>query len=39
MKIISFEGVEVVGKSTQRSMLDSDIVSKGVATEVLKEPG
>ena len=39
MKIISFEGVEGVGKSTQISMLDSYIVSKGLSTEVLREPG
>ena len=39
MKIISFEGVEGVGKSTQISMLDSYLVSKGISTEVLREPG
>ena len=39
MKIISFEGVEGVGKSTQISMLDSYLVSKGLSTEVLREPG
>ncbi|NCU88889.1 MAG: dTMP kinase, partial [Proteobacteria bacterium] len=39
MKIISFEGVEGVGKSTQISMLDSYLVSKGFSTEVLREPG
>ena len=39
MKIISFEGVEGVGKSTQISMLDSYLESKGLSTEVLREPG
>ena len=39
MKIISFEGVEGVGKSTQISMLDSYLASKGLSTEVLREPG
>ena len=39
MKIISFEGVEGVGKSTQITMLDSYLVSKGLSTEVLREPG
>tara|TARA_E500000178_G_scaffold321321_1_gene345090 strand:- start:353 stop:949 length:597 start_codon:yes stop_codon:yes gene_type:complete len=39
MKIVSFEGVEGVGKSTQISMLDSYLISKGLSTEVLREPG
>ena len=39
MKIISFEGVEGVGKSTQITMLDSYLASKGLSTEVLREPG
>ena len=39
MKIISFEGVEGVGKSTQISMLDSYLLSNGLSTEVLREPG
>ena len=39
MKIISFEGVEGVGKSTQISMLDTYLESKGLSTEVLREPG
>jgi dTMP kinase len=39
MKIISFEGIEGVGKSTQIKMLDEYLISKGFATEVLREPG
>ena len=39
MKIISFEGVEGVGKSTQITMLDTYLESKGLSTEVLREPG
>ena len=39
MKIISFEGVEGVGKSTQITMLDSYLESKGLSTAVLREPG
>jgi dTMP kinase len=39
MKIISFEGIEGVGKSTQIKMLDEHLISKGFATEVLREPG
>ena len=39
MKIISFEGIEGVGKSTQITMLDSYLVSKGLSCQVLREPG
>ena len=39
MKIISFEGVEGVGKSTQISMLETYIAAKGYSIEVLREPG
>ena len=39
MKIISFEGIEGVGKSTQIKMLDEHLKSKGLATEILREPG
>ena len=39
MKIISFEGIEGVGKSTQIKMLDEHLKSKGLSTEILREPG
>jgi len=39
MKIISFEGIEGVGKSTQIKMLDEHLKSKGFLTEILREPG
>ena len=39
MKIISFEGIEGVGKSTQIKMLDEHLKSKGISTEILREPG
>ncbi|MDB4856847.1 dTMP kinase [Gammaproteobacteria bacterium] len=39
MKIISFEGIEGVGKSTQIKMLDDHLKSKGLSTEILREPG
>ena len=39
MKIISFEGIEGVGKSTQITMLDTYLESRGLSTEVLREPG
>ena len=39
MKIISFEGIEGVGKSTQIKMLDAYLKKKGFLTEVLREPG
>jgi dTMP kinase len=39
MKIISFEGIEGVGKSTQIKMLDEYLKSKGLSTEILREPG
>ena len=39
MKIISFEGIEGVGKSTQIQMLDSYLKDKGFTTEILREPG
>jgi dTMP kinase len=39
MKIISFEGIEGVGKTTQIKMLDEYLKSKGLSTEILREPG
>ena len=39
MNIISFEGIEGVGKSTQIKMLDEHLKSKGLSTEILREPG
>ena len=39
MKIISFDGIEGVGKSTQIKMLDEHLKSKGLSTEILREPG
>jgi dTMP kinase len=39
MKIISFEGIEGVGKSTQIKMLDAYLKKNGFSTEVLREPG
>ena len=39
MKIISFEGIEGVGKSTQISLLKDYLESKGLTVTVLREPG
>ena len=39
MKIISFEGIEGVGKSTQINMLNDYLKTKGMKTEILREPG
>ena len=39
MKIISFEGIEGVGKSTQIKMLDSYLKEKGFTTDIFREPG
>ena len=39
MKIISFEGIEGVGKSTQIKLLNEHLGSKGFKTEILREPG
>ena len=39
MKIISFEGIEGVGKSTQINMLNEHLKVRGLKTEILREPG
>ncbi|MDC3268787.1 dTMP kinase [Gammaproteobacteria bacterium] len=39
MKIISFEGIEGVGKSTQIKLLNDYLINKGFKTEILREPG
>ena len=39
MKIISFEGIEGVGKSTQISLLKDHLESNGLSVEVFREPG
>ena len=39
MKIISFEGIEGVGKSTQTNLLKDYLESKGLTVTVLREPG
>ena len=39
MKIISFEGIEGVGKSTQIRLLKDFLESKNLDVEVLREPG
>ena len=39
MKIISFEGIEGVGKSTQIDLLNTYLISQGYRTEVFREPG
>ena len=39
MKIITFEGIEGVGKSTQIQLLNNYLNVKGYKTEILREPG
>ena len=39
MKIISFEGIEGVGKSTQINLLKDYLESKGLTVTILREPG
>tara|TARA_B100000902_G_scaffold135278_1_gene133624 strand:- start:5129 stop:5728 length:600 start_codon:yes stop_codon:yes gene_type:complete len=38
-KLITFEGIEGVGKSTQIEMLNSFIVDSGYSSQILREPG
>ena len=39
MKIISFEGIEGVGKSTQIKLLTNYFQSTGISYEQFREPG
>ena len=39
MKIISFEGIEGVGKSTQINLLKDHLEKKQFIVEILREPG
>ena len=39
MKILSFEGIEGVGKSTQINLLKQYLEKKHFSVEVLREPG
>ena len=39
MKLISFEGIEGVGKSTQIELLKKFLINKNLNVEVYREPG
>ena len=39
MKLITFEGIEGVGKSTQINLILEWLISKGYSTKLLREPG
>jgi len=39
MKIITFEGIEGVGKSTQINLLKDYIESRGLSASIFREPG
>ena len=39
MKLITFEGIEGVGKSTQINLLLEWLIAKGFSTKLLREPG
>tara|TARA_Y100000768_G_C23884503_1_gene636909 strand:- start:227 stop:826 length:600 start_codon:yes stop_codon:yes gene_type:complete len=39
MKLITFEGIEGVGKSTQINLIENWIKSKGFSVKLLREPG
>ena len=39
MKLITFEGIEGVGKSTQINLLLEWLTAKGFSTKLLREPG
>ena len=39
MKIISFEGIEGVGKSTQINLLQNYLEKQDYTVDVLREPG
>ena len=39
MKLISFEGIEGVGKSTQINLIQEWLKTKGLSTKLIREPG
>jgi len=39
MKIITFEGIEGVGKSTQINLLKDFLIDKGFSVDIVREPG
>ena len=39
MKLISFEGIEGVGKSTQITLIQEWLKTKGLSTKLIREPG
>ncbi len=39
MKLITFEGIEGVGKSTQIQMLHDHIIASGFTSSIIREPG
>jgi|TARA_B110000914_G_scaffold226328_1_gene250563 dTMP kinase len=39
MKLITFEGIEGVGKSTQIQMLNDHIIQQGKTSSIIREPG
>ena len=39
MKIITFEGIEGVGKSTQINLLKDFLIDKGLSVDIVREPG
>ena len=39
MKLISFEGIEGVGKSTQINLIQEWLRTKGLSTKLIREPG
>ena len=39
MKLISFEGIEGVGKSTQINLILKWLTSKGLSSKLIREPG
>ncbi len=39
MKLISFEGIEGVGKSTQINLIQEWLKTKGLTTKLIREPG
>ena len=39
MKLISFEGIEGVGKSTQITLIQEWLKTKGLSSKLIREPG